>query len=696
MAYQSTPEALSELQAAIDRARAIFTPPPDLTVSAWADQNRVLSSLDSATPGRWQTSSAEYLRGVMDSYNDADVEDVTFEASAQVGKTQGGLNNILGYIIDQNPGPVMVVQPTQQDAKEWSKDRFMDGLIGATPCLKGKIKAVRSKSSKDTIEHKRFSGGQLTVAWSKSPSRLAGRPIRDVFFDEVDKYDIKPGVQGNAVDRGKARTKTFFNGKHFHFSTPTLGSLKAEAGDGELSLIDRLYRQSDMRRFNVPCPGCGKAGVIAFWADMEHPAVRGAQFHVEWDKAKDGTPLPDTAHLICHECGLIISEAERQTMIPAGVWKASRPGGNHAGFHISALYSTLGGNSLARIVKQFLEARKDLDALQNFYNETLGLPFELQGDTLADDTLAKRCEKYPAEAPVGVLAVTAGVDVQHDRLEVGFFGWGVGWQNWSLRKVVIYGDTSTLYGREGAPSVWEQLDQLLATRFEHESGISLPVICTFVDSSDQTQVVYQYCADKWRRGIFACKGDDGIKPIVSQPKALRGGARFVIVGADTAKETIYGWLKIDKVGSGFCHFPQRAEFDAEHFKQLAAEKMITENKQSRPRKRWIRIRKRNEALDLFVYALAAMEFRKPSWKSMCENLERRAAEIAKPAEPDSEKVEVQSVESAHKPAAVAVPQAPVLPVQAPAPAPTVRPVQRPQTPERPRPRIVRNPFLGSW
>jgi phage terminase large subunit GpA-like protein len=629
--FRSTPEGRRALLAAMRRSARVFAPPPRLTVSQWADANRRLSSLDSVEAGQWRTSRAEYQRGMMDAFSDPEVESIVIQASAQTGKTQV-INNCLGYRIDQDPGPMLMVQPTKEDAQEWSKDRFMEGMVNVSPCFRGKISEERTKDAKNTIAHKRFPGGQITVAWSNSPSRLASRPIRDVFLDEVDKYKIDQR-QGDPKQRAKNRTKNFWNRKIVEASTPTLRG--ASAVENDLS-------KSDKRRFHVPCLHCNEMGPISFFEEDELAYLydTAAQFHIAWPK-ENGRHLPDKAHLVCHRCGAMLEENERLEMISRGQWVAENPGGKVAGFHISAVYAPW--TTLAEIADEFLKARSDPEALRMFYNETIGVSWEIQGETLKDSTLLARREAYPAPVPAAVVVLTCGVDVQGDRLEAEVKGWGLGEESWSITRRVFIGDPAQ-------HDVWRQLDQFLETRFLHESGVSLHIICTFIDSAGHhTRQVYAFCKSRAVRHIYACIGRDGVRPLVSQPKRLPNGCFLFTVGVDTAKEFIYRRLTVDQYGPGYQHFPLNADYDEEYFKQLTAEKLVTKYKEYRPKKVWMKQRVRNEALDLNVYALAALEARRVDMEKAKAALENQAEQIKRQKNPEPRKVILGTDEPADPP-----------------------------------------------
>lgn len=584
----------------------VFAPPPKLTISQWADEFRRLSQIDSAEPGLWRTTRAEYLRGIMDAFNDPAIEGVVVQASAQVGKTQC-LNNVCGYYIHQDPSPIMVVQPTQEDATEWAKDRFMRGMVEVTPALRALIRSDRTRQNSDTIHHKQFPGGQLTVAWSNSKSRLASRPIRIVLLDEVDKYATDPGPQGDPVMRAINRSKTFWNRKYGMWSTPTLKGL---------SRIEKERLLGDDRRYFIPCPDCGDFFTLNF------------RENIRWDEGK-----PETAHCICTSCGVCIPENKKSWMVERGKWIAQQPGRTVASFHINELYSSLGGSSWASIAKKFLDAKGDSVSLQNFINETLGETWEMQGDTVEHHVLYRRREDYANEVPAPVCVLTAGVDVQRDRLECSVWAFGPGQESAAIDHHVILGKPAT------EDAVWSKLDEILNRSYTHELGVELPIVQTLVDSSDGvvTERVYRYCKERSTSHVYACKGranqPGNALPVVERPRKMRTGAFLYTVGVDTVKGQFYSYLKIGEKGPGYVHFPKKHWCDEEFCRQITAEKLVMKKENYRPKLEWIKMRERNEALDCAVYARAALESRRVDLVLVMMNLKKRVADL-KPQPPE--------------------------------------------------------------
>lgn len=562
-------------------------------MSRWADQNRRLSPEASAEPGRWYTSRAEYMRGIMDAVSDPAVRQVVVMSAAQVGKTECVLN-ICGYHIDQDPAPILVVQPTLSMAQAFSKDRLAP-MLRDTPCLKGAVKNPRSRDSGNTTLHKVFAGGHVTIAGANSAAGLASRPVRIVLCDEVDRYPPSAGTEGDPVRLAEKRATTFWNSKIVTVSTPTVK---------DASRIEAEYEASDRREYWVACGHCGEHQVLK-WAN------------VQW---RDGDPA--TACYVCPHCGAAWTEADRLKSLKRGEWRAREPFGGVAGFHLSGLYSPW--VPIPDAARDFLEAKKLPETLRVWSNTYLGETWEEHGDGLDDAGIAARREDYDG-CPAGVVLITAGVDVQDDRLELEIVGWGRDEESWSL-------DYQTLYGDPSSPAVWAELDASLKETWPHPRGVDLPVRAACIDSGGHhTSAVYSFVRPREGRRVFAIKGMGGEgRALVGRPsKNNVGKVRLFTVGVDTAKELIYARLRIADEGPGYCHFPSR--YDDEYFRQLTAEQIVTRFSKGYRKREWKKVRARNEALDCRVYALAAYALLNARINTIADRLERpQQAETEQP------------------------------------------------------------------
>lgn len=537
-------------------------------MAEWADLERRLDSQSSAEPGRWITSRAEYQRGIMDACSDPVVKEVVVMCGAQLGKSEMLLNTI-GYHMAHDPAPILMMQPTVDMAQSFSKDRVTAGLLRSTPCLREKVKDSKAKDANNTTLHKVFPGGALSLVGANSPSSLASRPIRVVLCDEVDRYPPSAGEEGDPISLAKRRAATFWNRKIISVSTPT---------NRGASRIEDAYEESDKRKFLVPCHDCGHEQEMV-WAN------------VQWTDDN-----PKTATYVCPECGSAWGDGERRRAVSRGKWVASKPFNGVAGFHLNALYSPW--SVLTDAVEEFLAAKRDPMRLKTFVNTFLGETWEDQGEGVDDYAVAQRRENYDG-IPDDVVLLTAGVDVQDDRLEVEVLGWGAGEESWQIDYHVLYGDPSS-------PRLWAQLDEIILATYDHPIGEPMIIRATCVDSGGHhTRAVYNYAKTRAGHRVFAIKGVGGEgKPIIGRPsKNNIGKVPLYAIGVDTAKELHYARLRIDEPGHGYCHFPKKR--DDEYFRQLTAEKQVIKYHKGYPSRTWIKTRTRNEALDVRVYAIAA-------------------------------------------------------------------------------------------
>jgi phage terminase large subunit GpA-like protein len=509
----------------------------------------------------------------MDALSDPLIREIWFMKSAQVGWTEI-LNNVIGFFIDLDAAPILLVQPTLEMAEAWSKDRFAP-MLRDTPCLRDKIADPKARDSGNTLLHKRFTGGHLTVAGANSPAGLASRPIRVVALDEVDRFPVSAGTEGDPVSLAKKRSATFWNRKMLAGSTPTVkGSSRVETG----------FQSSDQRFYEVPCPHCSEFQRLV-WAQ------------VRWPEGK-----PEEAGYFCKHCGAQIPESLKYEMLRQGKWQATRESDGVAGFHISELYSPW--SSWPEMAKSFIEAKKLPETLQTWINTSLGETWEEKGDTPEAKGLLARRESYNAESlPEGVLLLTMGTDVQDDRIESTIYGWGADEECWRIEHIVLRGDPA------GA-ALWAEHDEILRRRFTTDDGRVLVIEACAVDSGGHfTDHVYRYCAKRKRFRVWAIKGKEG--PRLAWPKAASRGKKIRVdlwlIGVDTIKDLIYGRLnRITEPGPGYIHFD--AATDQDWLDQLTSEVVVTKVlrgrkvRQYKPRASG----SRQEALDCSVYAYAAM------------------------------------------------------------------------------------------
>ncbi len=504
----------------------------------------------------------------MDCITDPRIEQIAFMKSARVGYTKALINAAIGYHVDHDPCSIMLIQPTDDDAKEYSKEEI-EPMIRDCPAVGSRF--LTSAKKPDSLLHKRFRGGLLHLVGARSPANFRRVSRRLILGDEIDGYPPSAGNEGDPMKLAARRSEYFWNRKLVWGSTPTYAGT---------SNIEREFLKGDQRRYYVPCPHCGEMQILVFQ-------------NMRWDDRP-----PAEAVFVCIECGAEIDHAHKRDMVAAGEWRpgphaqfpdidfAPQPG--YVSFHIWAAYSYAPNATWGQIATEFVEAsRAGPDQLKTVVNTVLGETWKDKGEAPDWQRLYERRESYAlGTCPDGVLFLTAAVDVQKDRLVFEVVGWGRGKESWSIDAGVIPGDTSDLT----AKGPWVKVDELLDRPFRHESGAELTIRMLAVDSSDQTQTVYNWVRTKDSTRVMAVKGNDSVHALVGTPskvdvsKAGKPVGRLLLwrVGGPVAKSELYGWLKLTlptdearDAGAvtppGYCHFPEHGE---DYFKQLTAEQLV--------------------------------------------------------------------------------------------------------------------------
>lgn len=618
-----------------------LAPPPLTSVTEWAERCRVLSGKDSSEPGPYRVARTPYAAQPMDDLSQtSDVEEVVLMWGAQTSKTTIG-SNWLGYLIDTNPGPVMIVQPTIDMAKRYSRQR-LSPMIDESEALRRKVRENRSRDDANTTLLKEFAGGFLAVAGANSAAGLRSMPVRDLFLDEIDGYPMDVDGEGDPIKLAEARQTTFARRKRMKTSTPTTR---------DFSRIEAAYLASDRNRFEVPCPHCAGMQHLEWGADTEHG--------LKWTKDADGAPIVESVRYVCRHCGGEIKEHHKPAMLAAGAWVPQAPGaqgGRVRGYHLSSLYSPLGWLSWAALAQEWHRAKAaaaagDVSLLRVFVNTRLAETFEEQGDKADEHALRRRAADIPLrQVRWGLCVITLGVDVQGDRLEAYAWAWGRGMERQLVDRQVIYGDPAVPEDDAGSP--WTALTDYRRTPIHHASGRPVPVLACMIDSGGHhTQAVYAYVRQHQHAGVHAVKGSSQSgKAIIGAPtdqditfrgQKHRRGVKLWPIGTDTAKAEIYGRLRIDQPGPGYVHLSR--QLPAEVFEQLTAERLVTRYVRGHPRLEWVKPPgRRNEALDCAVYALAGAHrmnidrWRDADWQRWASRVESRdlfdqAADPAPPA-----------------------------------------------------------------
>lgn len=548
-------------------------PRKTLSVSEWADTHRELSGKQAGERGRWRTARTPFLREIMDCLSvTSRVTDIVVMKSSQVGVTEASVNWI-GYTMHHAPAPTMVFMPSLEARDAW-KTQKLNPLFLETPVIRDLMGGQRSRDAANRADIVDFPGGLLFLAGANSPNSYAQRSARNLILDDLDRFPAEVGNEGDPVLLARGRVKAFARSKCLLISTPTVH---------EESLIEREFLLSDRRRYQMPCPHCGEFQALEWGgADKGYGIKWNADFTAAW--------------YLCKHCAAEIYEHHKPAMLAAGRWIPENPLSQIRGYHLTALLAPIGlGPSWLALAQKWRTAVKSPGTLRTFVNTDLGEPWVEQGEEVEPTGLMARLEQYPD--PLPVLAKTAGVDVQKDRLECTITGWLAGEEAFVIDHVIIPGDTARA-------DVWTELADVFA---------DLKPDAAAVDSGYNTSMVYAFCEK--RSFTYAVKGMDGPgRPIVEDERLRRQrlrrqrkkGIQVHIVGTDQAKALVYSRLKMIEPGPGYIHFPNTPAFDDEYFAQLTAEKLVTKIRGTRPFAEWVQTRPRNEALDCKVYSLAAL------------------------------------------------------------------------------------------
>ena len=583
---------VQRLNAVVAKVMAGMKPPENLTVTEWAEKRRRLSTESSAEPGPWRTSRTPYLREPMNAFTDPRVRRIVMVAASQVGKSELELN-IIGYIIDEDPGSILFVHPTTIDAKEFSKLRIAPEIRDC-PTLRRKVAAPKSRDSGNTVLQKTYPGGILTMCGSTEAHALASKPIRYVLGDERDRWATSAGNEGDPWGLAMARQTTFYNAKAVEVSTPTVKNASAIADS---------YAEGTMERWKSECPHCGEYHEIQ-WKDIRY------EYETK-EVNKKKTYKVTSIMYVCPGCAAVSDEVTMKRQ-PAR-WEADNPDAYAQGvrsFWLNAFVSQWA--SWESIILKFLNAVGNSRKLQVVYNTCFGELWEDRGELEDEDSLMARREEYPAELPDGVLVLTAGVDTQDNRMEYEVVGHGHFGETWGIEKGIVM-------GRPDDEKTWAKLDEVLFDRvFHFADGLGLRLSMSFVDEGGHfTQDVRLQCRARIGKKVFCIKGMPGPdKPYTAPPKQMKiivnqktvGTCWQYQIGVDSGKVMIMDNLSVKSPGSKFCHFPKRDDYGPGYFAGLLSERLEYDAEKKQPWV-WKKIpgHERNEALDCRNYALAAFK-----------------------------------------------------------------------------------------
>jgi phage terminase large subunit GpA-like protein len=597
-----------------EELREVFKLRPKVPLAEWSEANILLSPEYSNSTGPLMLFG--WQRGIFDAISDPSIETVVIMSSTQVVKSMAIMCAIAYWIVEE-PGPILLVEPKKDAARDFSKRRLMP-LTRDCSVLHGRI-SESTHDGHNTIQSKDFPGGNLLIVSARTPVDLAQHTIRYLVCDEIDKYDEDVGGsaehqgEGDPIDLAWERAMTFGSRrKRVLACSPTV------AGQ---SRIGKAWALSDQRRPWVPCPHCGVMQVLRF-RDRHG-------YHVKWDSSLARDLQPATARYHCVECDKPWTEQQRWTACNHHVeWRAERPGGNIAGYWVNHMYVPPTWKTAASITRHFLNAKDDRQSLKTWINTVMAEEWVEEGEAPEKELLFARREPYPfgetAVVPQRGLFLTAAVDVQENppRLEVEIKAWGRGRENWSMGYWVLQAFAEN--GQElpvSSRELWDRLAELLYRDWPHESGHSLPILAMCIDTGANPKPVYEFARRPGHHQLHY--GPQGIKliahrtvvPIKGTPDPLRiiasiskedaarrrQGVRIVGIGTNCAKAEIFDLLRHalpnpdESPSPGCYHFPH---YDMVYFDGLTAEvKIVKPNGDVVYEKRG----PRNEPVDLAVY-----------------------------------------------------------------------------------------------
>lgn len=583
-------------------------PPPKLTTTQWANKYRYLAAESSALPGKYSTVLTPWVVGMHEALDDPAIYKVVCMKAAQVAWTDGVLNNWIGRKIDIDPCPIIGLFSKNDSAKEYAQEKLAP-MVMATPRLRNKMDVETSRKDGNRALFKKYAGGFLKLVGSNSPSNVKSTPAPCVFVEEPDDAAQNVGKQGDSIKLLEERTKTYHRRKIVFGGTPSIKGL---------STIEDAFNGSDQRKFFIPCHQCGERHVLA-WENVH--------WTHEPDRRHDiyGTAVPESAMYACPHCGAAWNDHEKNRNVRKGEWIATAEARGVAGFYINELYSPFPGSRLTRLVERYLEAQHKFEQGDEtdkivFINSCLGLPYEFESHAPGQDELKARGEDYAElTVPAGGLILTAGVDVQHDRLAVAIWAWGRGEESWLVYWGELIAKKSTTDSND---PVWDELATLLFGPKQHAHGYGLLVAATSIDASDgqTSDQVYTWVRKHQRHNVMACKGSSDLqydREIFSKPrpidtrgrnnsKAHKHGLHVFLVGTHRAKDLLIGErgrITLHGNGSGRMHW--YADVRADFYEQITSE-VKAPHRTIRKKLIWQkRAGVRNEALDCTVYALHA-------------------------------------------------------------------------------------------
>jgi len=564
----------------------IMKPRPILSGSEWADKYFELSSESSAITGKWKTYP--WQKEILDAMTDNKSKFVTIKKPTRIGYSIM-LSIVIAYYIHQRPSNQFHYQPNDDEAKGYAEDS-VEPMIRDNSVIKNLVEtpSTRGRLKKEKTVKKVYPSGHAEFLGAESDKNFNRRTGRVVSGDEVDAWKREAGNTGDKLATMFRRTSDFWDRKNIIGGKPIGTAYNPDQEtDENTSLLDINFHKGTQEYLHLPCPSCNNLHKFEF-EDLT------------WKKDKDENNktikhYPEDAHFTCAKCDQKIYDKHKRSIMENCEWIAENPSAypEHRSFSIWAMVSYSPNVTWVDIVKEFLACKGSRLKLKAFTSEVLGRTWEEDFEKVNIDNYSDRLEEYKAEVPNDVLILTAGADIQKDRIECEVVGWCKDEESYSIEYKIFFGETDK-------PEVWLEFDTYLNKTFHHDNGGLMKIYCTAVDSGYNTQRVYEFCKPRFSRRIFAIKGsktvDAPVAPRLASQVSLKSGGKIplFVVGVNMAKDVIASHIMTTSKGAGYMHYPSGANYDDEYFKQLGSEKKGADN-------RWIKTRNRNEAFDVRNY-----------------------------------------------------------------------------------------------
>ncbi len=566
-----------------DSLASMLEPPAPVDLNKWATDNVSFGS-DSPFPGPWNGDLFPFFAEILKALGPEDpCRIVSLKKSAQIGGTIVAQAFMLGTSL-QDPGFFLYVHPTESNASRWAKTKLRP-MIMKMPSALSAFSYGRNEGTWDYIERRDMRGG-IQVSGASSPASLSMISMKRQVQDDLAKWENDP-VAGDPEVLASSRSQAFEEGKIFKNSTPLVWPG---------CRITRNYRAGSQERFHVPCPSCG------------------VYHSLEWENFVVDRDNPAKSHFVCPDNGCVIEQRHRRDIVKQGRWIADRPElkASHRSFYVWSAYAPL--MSWQRIAEEAIRSEGDPDSEKTFYNDVLGLAYEVQGEAPPYDLLKKRADETGHRRgiiPWGFPLLTLGVDVQGDRLEWHLQGFGP-----DLRKATV--DYGTIDGFIGEEETQKRLDDLIKSTWPNAAGNKIAVDMMAIDGNAYTEDVFDWAKSHSRTKVMVIRGRRGeTAPLIAQVKEERDrkgrkkkrrGRPFYNLCVSKFKLSLYRNLeKTDPLQRGYVALA--SGFDEEWFEQYTSEKRVAKKSKTLgapPEYVWVKgDGVRNEVLDTAIYGEAA-------------------------------------------------------------------------------------------